>query len=123
MSTTPASHSSNLGLTSAEVAKSRQKYGSNELTPPKKESLWKKFLEKFEDPIIIILLVAMFLSLGVSCYEYFVIGERSLALFLEPAGVLLAVLLATGVAFYFELQSEKEFEILNQVNEVRVWCN
>lgn len=120
MSTTPVSpisHSSHLGLTSAEVATSRQKYGSNELTPPKKESLWKKFLEKFEDPIIIILLVAMFLSLGVSCYEYFVIGERSLALFLEPAGVLLAVLLATGVAFYFELQSEKEFEILNQVNE------
>lgn len=120
MPATPQPHTAKsvlLGLTSDEVVASRQSYGSNELTPPKKESLWRKFFAKFEDPIIIILLIAMLLSLGVSCYEYFVIGERSLALFLEPAGVLLAVLLATGVAFYFELQSEKEFEILNQVNE------
>lgn len=105
------------GLTADQVVESRRKYGSNRLTPPEKESIWKKFFEKFEDPIIIILLVAMVLSLGVSCYEYFVLGERSLSLFLEPAGVLVAVLLATGVAFYFELQSEKEFEILNKVND------
>lgn len=105
------------GLSALEVMESRQKNGSNQLTPPKKESLWKKFLEKFKDPIIIILLVAMVLSLCVSCYEYFVVGNKSLSLFLEPAGVLFAVILATGVAFYFELQSEKEFEILNQVNE------
>lgn len=106
-----------VGLSATEVIESRQKNGSNQLTPPKKESLWKKFLEKFEDPIIVILLVAMLLSLCVSCYEYFIVGNESLSLFLEPAGVLLAVMLATGVAFYFELQSEKEFEILNQVNE------
>lgn len=105
------------GLSTAEVAESRLKYGTNHLTPPERESLWKKFFEKFEDPIIIILLVAMLLSLGVACYEFFMVGNRSFSLFLEPTGVLLAVLLATGVAFYFELQSEKEFEILNQVNE------
>lgn len=105
------------GLSFAEVAESRKKHGSNHLTPPERESLWIKFLENFKDPIIIILLVAMVLSLGVSCYEYFGMGNHNLSLFLEPAGVLLAVLLATGVAFYFELQSEKEFEILNQVND------
>lgn len=109
--------SPSLGLSSAEAEASRLKYGSNQLTPPKRESLWSKFIEKFKDPIILILLVAMLLSLGVSCYEYFIAGHRSLSLFLEPAGVLLAVVLATGVAFYFELRSEKEFEILNQVNE------
>ena len=38
------------GLTTAQVEESRAKYGSNVLTPPEKESLWKKFLEKFEDP-------------------------------------------------------------------------
>ena len=105
------------GLSDEQVLESRRIHGTNALTPPEKESLWHKFIEKFEDPIIIILLVAMTLSFGVSCYEYFVIGNTSLSLFLEPAGVLLAVLLATGVAFYFELQSEREFEILNQVNE------
>lgn len=105
------------GLSPEEVEASRARHGANVLTPPKRESLWRKFWRKFEDPIILILLVAMLLSLGVSCYEYFLLGERELSLFLEPAGVLLAVLLATGIAFYFELRSEREFEVLNQVGE------
>jgi Ca2+-transporting ATPase len=40
------------GLTSGQVIESRKKYGSNLLTPPKRDPLWKLFLEKFEDPII-----------------------------------------------------------------------
>ena len=40
------------GLTEAEVLKSREQYGVNILTPPEKESLWSKFLEKFEDKVI-----------------------------------------------------------------------
>lgn len=54
------------GLTSAEVAQSREKYGENVLTPPEKTSLWVEFLEKFQDPLIKILLVALCLSLGLS---------------------------------------------------------
>ena len=105
------------GLSQAEVEESRRLHGSNTLTPPKKESLWVKFLDKFKDPIIIILLVAMLLSFGVACYEYWGAGSKEISHFLEPAGVLLAVLLATGIAFYFEIKSEKEFEIINQVND------
>lgn len=105
-----------IGLTTAEVKRSREANGSNVLTPPERESLWSKFVEKFEDPIILILLVAMVLSLGVAVYEYMALGY-GVQVFLEPVGVLLAVLLATGVAFYFELQSEREFEILNKVND------
>ena len=37
--------------------------------------------------------------------------------FFEPAGIFVAILLATGLAFYFELQADKEFTILNQVND------
>lgn len=105
-----------LGLSAEEVLESRKKYGSNTLTPAPKDSLWSKFAEKFKDPIIIILLVAMFLSLLVASFHYFGQGD-SASVFLEPVGVLLAVVLATGVAFYFELKSEKEFEVLNQVND------
>ena len=54
------------GLTEAEVLKSRAQHGVNILTPPEKESLWSKFLEKFEDPLIRILLVAGFLSIGIA---------------------------------------------------------
>lgn len=104
------------GLSDAQVAESRQKYGENTLTPPEKESLWSQFLEKFTDPIILILLIALLLSVGVACYEYF--GEgKTISVFFEPAGILLAVLLATGVGFWFELSANKKFEILNKVND------
>lgn len=103
------------GLTEAEVLESRSKHGINVLTPPAKTPIWKAFLHKFTDPIIIILLVAWALSVGIACFEY--VHEQSLTVFLEPLGILIAVLLATGLAFYFELQAEKEFAILNQVND------
>lgn len=96
------------GLDNAQVIESRKKYGSNLLTPPKREPLWKLFLEKFEDPIIRILLIAAFLSLGIA----FVHNE-----FAETIGIFCAIILATGVAFWFEMDANKKFDILNQVND------
>lgn len=104
------------GLTNEQVAESRQKHGTNVLTPPKKDPLWKQFLMKFSDPLIIILMIAGVLSVGISCYEFFGLHENA-AVFFEPAGIFVAILLATGLAFYFELQADKEFTILNQVND------
>ena len=104
------------GLTDAQVLESRRKNGANVLTPPKKEPLWKQFLEKFGDPLIIILMIAGALSIGISCYEFFGLGHGA-AVFFEPVGIFVAILLATGLAFYFELQADKEFTILNQVND------
>lgn len=105
-----------IGLTDAEVLESRKKYGVNILTPPEKEPLWKQFLEKFTDPLIIILMIAGVLSIGISVYEYFGLNEGS-TVFFEPIGIFVAILLATGLAFYFELKADKEFAILNQVND------
>ena len=104
------------GLTSAQVEESRRKHGANTLTPPQKDSLWVQFLEKFEDPIIRILLIALLLSVGVSCYQYFT-GTEGLNVLLEPAGILLAVMLATCVGFAFELSANKKFDVLNKVND------
>ena len=104
------------GLTDAQVFESRQKHGENSLSSVEGEPLWKQFLEKFTDPIIIILLVALVFSFGVSTYEY-VVHNEGFDAFLEPIGILFAVLLATGVAFYFEHKANKQFEILNQVND------
>ena len=104
------------GLTDAQVLESRRKNGANVLTPPEKEPLWKQFLEKFGDPLIIILMIAGALSIGISCYEFFGLGQGA-AVFFEPIGIFVAILLATGLAFYFELQADKEFTILNQVND------
>ena len=106
------------GLSDAEVLESRSKNGVNILTPPEKEPLWKKFLEKFSDPLIIILLIAGALSVGISCYEYFGLKTPDGAeVFFEPLGIFVAILLATGMAFIFELKADREFAILNQVND------
>lgn len=96
------------GLSDQEVLASREKYGENLLTPPKKTPLWKLFLEKFEDPIIRILLIAAFLSFGIS-----VIHNE----YAETIGIICAILLATGIAFWFERDASNKFDLLNQVND------
>ena len=96
------------GLTDAQVKESREKFGSNLLTPPQKTPLWKLFFEKFQDPIIRILLIAALLSLCIS----FIHIEYA-----ETIGIFCAIFLATGVAFWFEMDANKKFDILNQVND------
>jgi Ca2+-transporting ATPase len=105
-----------VGLNDAQVLESREKHGVNVLTPPEKDPLWKQYLEKFGDPLIIILMIAGVLSIGISCYEYWGLHE-TFAVFFEPVGIFVAILLATGLAFIFELKADKEFSILNQVND------
>ena len=96
------------GLTDAQVKESREKFGSNLLTPPQKTPLWELFFEKFQDPIIRILLIAALLSLCIS----FIHNEYA-----ETIGIFCAIFLATGVAFWFEMDANKKFDILNQVND------
>ena len=72
------------GLTDAEVSASRERYGANILTPPEKTPLWKRFLEKFGDPLIIILMIAGALSIGISCYEFWGLGMGA-GVFFEPS--------------------------------------
>lgn len=104
------------GLSQQQVLESRQKYGENILTPPKKESPWIQFLKKFSDPLIIILLVAGAFSILISVYEYFGLDQGG-QVFFEPIGIFMAILLATGLGFLFEYKAGKEFDILNKVND------
>ncbi len=104
------------GLTSAQVLESRKLHGSNVVTPPEREPWWRKLLGKFADPLIVILLIAGVMSVCISLYEYFALGGGT-AVFFEPVGIFVAILLATVLAFAFEQQAENEFAILNQVND------
>ena len=97
-----------VGLTDDEVRKSRTEHGVNLLTPPKRPSLWKLYLEKFEDPVVRVLLVAAFFSLIISIVE----NEYA-----ETIGIIAAILLATGIGFFFEYDANKKFDLLNAVNE------
>ena len=97
-----------LGLTDEEVLQSREQHGDNLLTPPKRPSLWRLYLEKFEDPVVRVLLVAAVFSLIISVIE----NEYA-----ETIGIIAAILLATGIGFFFEYDANKKFDLLNAVNE------
>ena len=105
------------GLTTQQVEESRRKNGENILTPPARESLWKKFLEKFEDPIIRILLIAWLLSMVISCVHCWGPEKAGFPAFLEPIGIFFAIVLASGIGFIFEVKAARAFEVLNTVND------
>ncbi|NET40787.1 calcium-translocating P-type ATPase, PMCA-type [Okeania sp. SIO2B3] len=101
-------HSRYKGLTQPEVEANRQKHGSNLLTPPKRSPWWKLWLEKFDDPVIRILIIAAVIAITVGIFE----GN-----YVEGLGIIAAIILATSVAFLNEYKASKEFDILNQVND------
>jgi Ca2+-transporting ATPase len=140
------------GLPQAEVARSRLAFGANRLTPLPRQPVWHKFLEKFDEPIIKILLAAALLSMVVDLFKadaslgatalgfvaggvlgaltlrrgewvpsllfglalaFFLVGALAGRVLVEGMAVMVAVLLATGVAFANEFKSDREFELLN----------
>jgi len=97
-----------LGLNAAEVAENSARYGKNVLTPPQRTSLWKLYLEKFKDPIILILIVAAVISIALAFYNHN---------FIEPLGILIAIFLATTIGFLFEMDANRKFNLLTAMNE------
>ncbi len=97
------------GLQTSQVAEVRKKFGANTMTPPVRESLWKQYLEHFDDPIIRILLFAVAISTIVSIVR----GSG----FLDIIGILIAILLSTGIAFFNEYRSSREFDVLNATRD------
>ena len=91
-----------------EVEKSRLEHGENVLTPPKRQSMWHLYLEKYRDPMIRILLIAAVVSLVLA----FVKQD-----FIETVGIIFAILLATTVGFIFERDAARKFDVLTQLGE------
>lgn len=107
-SSASASHLHYQGLSATQVEESRRKHGSNFMKPPEREPWWRMYLEKFDDPVIRILLIAAVIATGMG----FVDGH-----FVEGIGIIIAVFLATTLAFVNEFRANQEFDILNQINE------
>ena len=96
------------GLSSTEIETRRQQYGNNVLKLPEQDPWWTLWLEKFDDPAIRILTIAAAIALGVGIcnHEY-----------IEALGIIVAILLATTIAFLNEYQANREFNILNQADD------
>lgn len=93
------------GLKSSEIAVYRERFGANVMTPPVREPIWKQYLKKYDDPIIKILIIAVIISLVVSIIQKISIYDT--------LGIIIAILLATGISFFNEYRSSREFDILN----------
>ena len=143
----------NLGLTLDQVRESRKRHGPNRLTPLPRDPAWRKLLDKFDDPIVKILIAAALLSmivdlfhvsaslaggclamivavtllfaafrcgdaippvLFVAAFGLFALGLADGHALVEGMAVIVAVALATGVAFFSEYRSDQEFEALNR---------
>ncbi|HEX3313287.1 MAG TPA: HAD-IC family P-type ATPase, partial [Gemmataceae bacterium] len=147
------------GLDPEQVRVSRERFGANRLTPLPRDPTWRKLLEKFDDPIVKILIAAALLSMivdlfGVSpglagwCLASLVGAALLLTLLrhgaalppllfaaafglfgiglwfghplIEGMAVIVAVALATGVAFFSEYRSDQEFEALNREKDAPI---
>lgn len=99
------------GLTAEQVEESRNKHGSNSLTQIPAEPLWKKILEGFKDPMIMILLVALAVQVVL-----FFLGQAE---WFEPAGILIAIMIANGVASVSESKQEGKASALKAEEEAK----
>lgn len=96
------------GLTASQVIIQREIFGDNLISPPVKTPWWKLFLEKFEDPIIRILIIAALVATAVGLVD----GN-----YIEGIGIITAILLATTLSFLNEYKANKEFDLLNKVTD------
>ncbi len=101
------------GLTADEVEKARREHGSNKLTEKERTTLWKKYWEKFDDPIITILLIALGLNI---IFTFF--GKVD---WFECLGIFVSVMIATWVSALSEFKNEEAFHAIQREAE-RVLC-
>lgn len=99
------------GLTNEQVKKSREQYGANTLTQIPPDPLWKKILEGFKDPMIMILLVALVVQVVL-----FFLGQSE---WFEPVGILVAIMIANGVASVSESKQEGKASALKAEEEAK----
>ncbi len=101
------------GLNAQEVEKSRKLYGTNKLSQKERTTLWKKYWEKFDDPIITILLIALGINI---VFTFF--GKVD---WFECLGIFVSVMIATWVSALSEFKNEEAFRSI-QSEASRVLC-
>lgn len=96
------------GLSDDQVLASRTQHGDNVLTPAERDPWWRLYLEKFNDPVIRILIIAAVIAIAAGAYH----GD-----YIEGVGILIAILLSTFLAFWNEYRANKEFDLLNRLDD------
>lgn len=92
------------GLTSAQAKKSAEENGKNILTPKEKRTFFKTYWDNYDDPIIIVLLIALGINI---VFTFF--GKVD---WHECAGILLSVIISTFVSAISEYSNENTYQKL-----------
>lgn len=98
------------GLTSAQVAENKQKYGDNKLSVKESATLLEMFIDSLKDPWILILIAALVVKVIFNVYSMNSgIGEVN---WWESISLAVAILLSSGVSTFSTYKNEKEFNSL-----------
>ena len=110
MNSTPGANpaSNTLGLSAQEAAASRAQHGANVLTPPLRKPWWTLYLQKFNDPVIRILIVAAGIAIAAGAFD---------GAYIEGLGILCAIILSTALAFLNEYKAAREFDLLDRSSD------
>ena len=101
------------GLSDQEVSESRQTNGANVVTTQESEGFYVKLLANLKDPIIVILLVALAVTVFLAALGF--------APWYEGLGIAIAVVAATLIATWSEYSNESEFQrLLEEASKVKV---
>ncbi|XP_004392209.1 PREDICTED: calcium-transporting ATPase type 2C member 2 [Odobenus rosmarus divergens] len=90
------------GLSEFSVSQRRQVHGWNEFVADNTEPVWKKYLDQFKNPLILLLLASALVSVLTKEYE-------------DAVSIALAVMIVVTVAFIQEYRSEKSLEELSKL--------
>lgn len=94
------------GLSDAQAAEKRSRFGDNRLQEKKKKSNLQRFADQFKDVMILILIAAAAISFAIACIEG---NPRE---FFEPVLILLIVILNAVMGVMQESKAEKALDAL-----------
>ena len=109
------------GLTDAEAAESKKKYGDNSMTEQASESFWDKLKGNLGDPMIKILIVALLINVVLAVLGITGVITEGAPEWYEPLGIFIAICLATLVSTFSEYRNENAFQKL-QEEASRIMC-
>ena len=101
------------GLSDNAVSESRKIYGANVVTTQEAEGFFDKLRTNLKDPIIVILIVALAVTVFLAAMGF--------APWYEGLGIAFAVVMATLIATWSEYSNENEFQrLLEEASKVKV---
>ncbi len=92
----------NSGLTWAEAERRKNMFGANDFVVKEEEPIWRKYMEQFQNPLILLLLASAFVSVCMKQFD-------------DAVSITIAILIVVTVAFIQEYRSEKSLEALTKL--------